>query len=129
MSEDTPATLIRGMRRQRQWSQEDLAEHAGLSLTTIKKAECGGKTVTTATLHAIAQAFDVATTDLYANRVPRPLLDVEPDHQALARLRSGIAPPVQMDGQPMARALDGPVDLEAIRSTIARIEAFIPSCD
>jgi transcriptional regulator with XRE-family HTH domain len=126
MSDATsPAEQIRGLRRQQQWTQEELAERAGLSVTTIKKAECRdpGKTVTTATLHAIARALDVTTTELYADRPPAPMLEAEPDHQALARLRAAIAPPATLDGTPLPLPSDGPVDLEAIRARVQRAEA------
>ncbi len=62
------AGRICGLRRQLRWSQERLAEEAGVSVTTIKKTESGRGEVTTATLHAIARAFGTTTNDLYSER-------------------------------------------------------------
>ncbi|WP_017559876.1 helix-turn-helix domain-containing protein [Nocardiopsis baichengensis] len=116
-------TNIRSLRRHRQWSQEHLAEQAGLSPTTVGKAERGGQ-VTTATLHAIARALEVSTSDLYSDRAITPRLDAQPDHHALARLRAVITPPVGITGTPLLEeaAAEGPVDLEAIATAVQRIE-------
>lgn len=95
----TPRGQIRGLRRQHKWSQEHLAEYADLSVTTVKKAEAGGR-LNTATLHSIAAALGVQTSDLYANTAITPRLDAEPDHHALARLRAVISPPVGINGAP-----------------------------
>lgn len=116
------AGRVRGLRRQLRWSQERLAEEAGLSVTTIKKAESGRGEVTTATLHAIARALGTTTNELYADRAHVPMLAAEPDHQGMARLRAAIAPPVGITGAPIGVVASGPVDLASIDSAIVRIE-------
>lgn len=113
---------VRGLRRQRQWSQERLAEAAGLSVTTVKKVESGGS-VTTGTLHAIAHALGVRTTELYADRPADAALAGEPAaNQGLARLRAVIAPPVGLSGEPLLEPTPGPVNLAAVESAVARTE-------
>ncbi|MDA0564803.1 helix-turn-helix transcriptional regulator [Streptomonospora sp. S1-112] len=120
-------TRIRKLRTGRGWSQEELAEAAGLSVTTIKKAEADPPRgeVTTGTLHAIATALGVDTVALYVDRAPRPHLEAEPDYQAMARMRSAIAPPLKIDGTPIIEAADdGEIDLPAIRRGIDRVQAM-----
>jgi transcriptional regulator with XRE-family HTH domain/tetratricopeptide (TPR) repeat protein len=110
---------IRGLRRRQQWSQERLAEAAELSVTTIKKAERGGE-VSTATLHAIARALGVRTTELYADGAVVPALGAEPNHHMLARLRAAISPPVGLTGAPVIEPPTGPVDVHAIEQNVRR---------
>lgn len=50
------AEAIREARRQRGWSQETLAEHAGLSRPTIARVEAGND-ISTATLAKVAEAL------------------------------------------------------------------------
>lgn len=122
MSESsTPHSQIRGHRRVQEMTQEALADAAGLSVTTVRKAEQGGE-VNTRTLHQIAQALSVTTTELYADRPIMPHLDAEPDHHAIARLRAAITPPIGLAGVPLLHSVDGPVDIAAIESTVAAIE-------
>jgi transcriptional regulator with XRE-family HTH domain len=50
------AAAIREARRQRSWSQETLAEHAGVSRPTIARIEAGND-ISTATLAKVAEAL------------------------------------------------------------------------
>jgi transcriptional regulator with XRE-family HTH domain len=116
------AGRIRGLRRQLRWSQERLAEEAGMSVTTIKKAESGRGEVTTTTLHAIARALGTTTNDLYTERAHVPVLAAEPSQHSMARLRAAVAPPVGISGVPIATDMSGPVDLTAIDAATTRVE-------
>jgi transcriptional regulator with XRE-family HTH domain len=128
MSDATLCNRIRGLRKQKRWTQEELADAAGVSVTTIKKAENPGSgSVTTGTLHAIATALEVTTTELYTDRAPDPMLSAEPDHQALARLRAAISPPVGLTGTPLTGASDAPVDLARIHTRLAALTALYDS--
>lgn len=122
MTEVSTAMSIRGLRRQQRLSQEALAERAGLSTTTIKKAESGRGYVSTRTLHAIARALDVDTRTLYITRSVAPRLADEPQHQALADLRAAISPPLGIDGDPMCLDTSQPVDLEEIEANVWHTE-------
>lgn len=128
MSQDTLHDRIRGLRKQRRWSQEQLAEEAGLSVTTVKKAESVHRRgeITTGTLHAIATALDVTTTELYTDRAPIGTSSDSEDDQVLARLRATISPPVGIDGTPILPTLtdDGPIDLAALHATASRLEVL-----
>ncbi|MBB6118164.1 helix-turn-helix domain-containing protein [Nocardiopsis algeriensis] len=131
MFEDSLRSRIRALRKQQGMSQEELAEAAGLGVTTIKKAENpnrGGE-LTTGTLHSIAQALGVTTTELYADRAPMPGLEEAGDDQVLARLRSAIAPPVGLSGTPMVEDLDQPVDLEMLERDVARARTLYHADD
>ncbi|MFC9085380.1 helix-turn-helix domain-containing protein [Nocardiopsis dassonvillei] len=116
------------MRKQKRWSQEQLAEEAGLSVTTIKKAENPGRRgeITTGTLHAIATALGVTTTELYTDRAPIGTSSDSEDDQVLARLRAAISPPVGIDGSPLLPEVvsDGPVDLAELHATASRLEVL-----
>ncbi|MGH3741515.1 MAG: helix-turn-helix domain-containing protein [Micromonosporaceae bacterium] len=116
------AGRVRGLRRQLRWSQERLAEEAGLSVTTVKKAESGRGEVNTATLHAIARALGTTTNELYTDRAHVPVLAAEPDHQALASLRAVIAPPVGIAGAPVGITSTARVELSTIDRAVTHVE-------
>ncbi|TQN31152.1 DNA-binding XRE family transcriptional regulator [Haloactinospora alba] len=119
----TPRGQIRGLRRQHQWSQEDLAEAAARSVTTIKKAESGGH-VRTDVLHDIAAALGVTTSDLYTNTAIAPQLGAEPDHHALARLRAVASPPIGLDGSPIVEPTDDDATPGDIVADVKRAETY-----
>lgn len=110
------------MRRQRRLSQEQLADQAGLSVTTVKKAESGRGYVSGRTLHAIARALDVDTDGLYTTRSVAPTLNDEPEHQALAELRAAISPPVGIDGTPLCLDTSRAADLGKIDNEVSNTE-------
>lgn len=122
MNEANTAQGIRALRRQRRLSQEQLAELAGLSVTTIKKAEAGRGYVSGRTLHAIAQALEVSTQDLYDTKPTVPNLRDEGDQRSLAAIRAAISPPVGLDGNPVVNCPSQPVTLSGISQEIARID-------
>jgi len=55
---------IRGLRKERQWRQIDLAAHSGLNVIYISDLENGRKEICLRTLQAVATAFDMKITDL-----------------------------------------------------------------
>lgn len=55
---------IRRLRRQRQWTQTELAERALVSLRTIVRIEAGETRPNRSTLRLIAQALDTTEYDL-----------------------------------------------------------------
>ncbi|MGE3858104.1 MAG: DUF4177 domain-containing protein [Dehalococcoidia bacterium] len=58
-------TLIQALRRQRSWSQDDLAGAAGLNLRTVQRIERNGE-ASLQSRRAIAAAFDIESTELDA---------------------------------------------------------------
>lgn len=57
---------VREARVRRGWSQEALAEHAGLHRTYIGSVERGERNVSLRNIYALADALGVAPTDLLA---------------------------------------------------------------
>lgn len=57
---------IRSIRRQRDWTQEYLAEQAGLHVTYIISLEKGKKSASVDTLKKISDAFCITLPDLFA---------------------------------------------------------------
>src|SRR5215207_7680036 len=53
------------MRREREWSQERLAERAGINATTVVHLEKGKVSPTVETLEKLAQALDVNVVDIF----------------------------------------------------------------
>lgn len=87
------ADNLRAHRRTAGLSQEQLAEQAGLSTSVIRKLEQGGQ-ARVETLHQIAAALDVSTSDLFAADNPTPVVGDESNRQKLAPLREALMPPV-----------------------------------
>lgn len=58
--------MVRVMRIERSWSQEDLAAAAGLSPRTVQRVESDGR-ASLETRKALAAAFDVQVSDLKGN--------------------------------------------------------------
>ncbi|HXG92394.1 MAG TPA: helix-turn-helix transcriptional regulator [Blastocatellia bacterium] len=56
---------IRTLREQRGWSQEKLAEMAGLHRTYVGAIERGERNVALLNIERIAQAFDMTISDLF----------------------------------------------------------------
>ncbi|MEU0737998.1 helix-turn-helix transcriptional regulator [Streptomyces sp. NPDC006134] len=89
------ADNVKRLRRVRGWSQEQLAEEADLSVSTVRKLEQGGH-VSMETLAALATAFGVSTSALFASEAPKPQLGPqdEQNRRNLAELRRALMPPV-----------------------------------
>ncbi|GGQ50381.1 hypothetical protein GCM10010250_22510 [Streptomyces althioticus] len=84
---------VRAHRRTRGWTQEKLAEEAGLSVGVIRKIEQGG-TARVETLHCIARAYEIPTSQLFAPGAPLPVEEDGTNRQLLAQLRRALMPPV-----------------------------------
>jgi transcriptional regulator with XRE-family HTH domain len=56
---------IRGFRKQKQLSQADLAEKAGISITFLSSIERGNKYPASVTLSKIVNALDVSVSELF----------------------------------------------------------------
>ena len=55
---------VRKLREARTWSQEQLAEHAGLNRSYVGEIECGEAIASIVTADKIARAFDVSISTL-----------------------------------------------------------------
>lgn len=89
------ADNVRKYRRTAGLNQEQLAETADLSLSTVRKAEQGGH-VSMETLAALARALGVSTSALFVTEAPRSVLgtDDEANRRYLAELRRALMPPI-----------------------------------
>ena len=56
--------VLRKMRKQRAWSQEELAHRAGIAMRYVSLLETNNRQPTLSTLHVIAQAFDLSVSEL-----------------------------------------------------------------
>lgn len=126
MTNDTPCTRIRGLRKQKRWSQEHLADEAQVSLSTVRRAEDPTTVgdIRSGLLHQIADALGVTTVDLYTDRAPQATLAEDTSNdRALARLRAAISPAVGIDGHPILPEVDdtAPVDLDILHTTATRL--------
>lgn len=65
MSKKTPETKLRAARRAKNMRQEDLADAAGVSQSTIVRLESGQNEPTFATALCIARALGVSPLDLW----------------------------------------------------------------
>lgn len=89
------ADNVRKYRRTAGMNQEELAEAAELSLSTVRKVEQGGD-ARVETLHALARALGVTTSALFATEAPRSIVGPQDDanRQHLVELRRALMPPV-----------------------------------
>ena len=99
MSESTTADRCRELRRRRGMTQEELAEKAGVSITSVRKIEQGGQ-VRMETLNKLARALNVVTVTFAAPTSPEPQ-EASIDDLVLAEMRSAIHPPISLTGQPI----------------------------
>ncbi|MFF7245516.1 helix-turn-helix domain-containing protein [Embleya sp. NPDC008237] len=90
---------VRSCRRRAGYSQEQLAEAAGLSLGTIRKVEQGG-TLRMESLHTIARALGLQTSTLLAADAPEPVRSDDPNRLHLIELRKALTPPVGLSARP-----------------------------
>ncbi|MBP0460879.1 helix-turn-helix domain-containing protein [Streptomyces montanisoli] len=84
---------VRSQRRTAGLTQEQLAEEADLSLSTIRKVEQGGS-VSVETIHTLARALGTTTSSLFASGAPAPTVEPEGDGPKLMALRRALMPPV-----------------------------------
>ncbi|MFE3197008.1 helix-turn-helix domain-containing protein [Embleya sp. NPDC059237] len=83
---------VRKYRRVVGLSQEEPAHRAGLGLSTVAKLEQGG-TVRIETLHMIARALDVETSDLMVSAGREPIVESDFHSLQVMELRKVLTPP------------------------------------
>ncbi|WP_329371985.1 helix-turn-helix domain-containing protein [Streptomyces sp. NBC_00669] len=86
---------VRRYRRMAGLSQEQLADEAELSTGTIQKVEQGGS-VRIETLHIIARALGIRTSQLLAEDPPNPQRHVPGERLSLQALRIALTPPLAL---------------------------------
>jgi transcriptional regulator with XRE-family HTH domain len=109
------ADNVKKYRRRKGWSQEDLSEHSGLSIGTIRNLE-QGRTVRMETLHTVARALNVKTSQLMASDEPQPVRRDDPNRLNLRDLRTALTPPVGLADT--APATDDEPNLRTFRRTV-----------
>ncbi|WP_405793365.1 helix-turn-helix transcriptional regulator [Streptomyces sp. NBC_01506] len=102
------AKNVRKHRRRRGWSQELLAEMAGVSIQTVRKIEQGGD-VRTDTLHMVARGLQVTTAELFVADSPAPVVGDEASRRNLVELRKALMPPVGLEAPVILAAETGDV--------------------
>src|SRR5690554_3729378 len=110
---------IREYRMLHGFTQEGLAEKAGMHPNTIKKLEQGG-TARMDTLHRIARALNTTTGSLISSR-PRLLEHGDDGKLDLLDLRRTISPPIIVDGDPLCDDTEPP-DLPALHDALIRLD-------
>ncbi|MEV7287136.1 helix-turn-helix domain-containing protein [Streptomyces sp. NPDC093252] len=93
MSEEL-ARNVRRYRRARGYSQEELAHRSGLSVGPVRRIEQGQDGFRMETLHSIARALGVKTSDLMAPGPPEPVKLDDPNSQNLRELRIALTPAI-----------------------------------
>ncbi len=118
---DLPGTRVRDHRLARGLTQEQLAEHAGLSLGVVKKIEQGGNG-RLETYHALARALRVRTSALFEPGGPH--LTRRPDDGAidLMPLRQAVCPPFTLHGPLRADTVETEPDLRQLWRTARRVD-------
>ncbi|WP_138968426.1 helix-turn-helix transcriptional regulator [Streptomyces sp. YIM 121038] len=82
---------VRKHRRLAGLTQEELAHAAGVAPSTVRKLEQGGN-VRIETLHILARALHLKTSQLMASGTPEPVRAEDPTRVGLAELRSALNP-------------------------------------
>ncbi|MEU0120595.1 helix-turn-helix transcriptional regulator [Streptomyces albidoflavus] len=93
---DELADNLRKYRRAKGLSQEQLAHRAGLSVGPVRRIEQGDDGVRMETLHVLARALGVKTSDLMAAGAPEPVKLDDPNGQNLRELRIALSPAVSL---------------------------------
>jgi transcriptional regulator with XRE-family HTH domain len=93
---DELAHNVRKYRRAAGLSQEQLAHRANLSVGPIRRIEQGHDGVRMETLHAIARAVGVKTSDLMAAGAPEPVSHRDPNSLNLRELRIALTPAISL---------------------------------
>ncbi|HLL32464.1 MAG TPA: helix-turn-helix transcriptional regulator [Streptomyces sp.] len=128
-SAEVPGTRVRDIRLARGLTQEQLAEHANLSLAVVKKIEQGGNGRLD-TYHALARALDVRTSALFEPGAPHATTRADDDKVDLMPLRQAITPPMAATGRLLIDdAIEPEPDLSNLRSTAATLAASYYSDD
>ncbi len=116
-----PGERLRATRVRRGFTQEALAERAGLSVGVIKKLERGG-TGRLETYHALARALNVRTSALLESAGPHQVRRSDADKIDLLSFRQVITPPVGALGPVAAQSsLDPEPDLVRLGETAGTV--------
>jgi transcriptional regulator with XRE-family HTH domain len=122
---DPPAAFtgdrLKDARLRAGYTQEQLAERAGLSLGVIKKLERGG-TGRLDTYHALARALNVRTSALLESAGPHRNRRADTDNIDLMPLRQAIAPPISITGR-LTTDADVEPDLPRLAATVRSLAA------
>ncbi|WPW31493.1 helix-turn-helix domain-containing protein [Streptomyces atratus] len=110
---DELADSLRKYRRAAGLSQEQLAHRAGLSVGPVRKIEQGDDGVRMETLHALARALGVKTSNLMVAGAPKPVPHDNPNTLNLRELRIALTPAVGL-AAPDAPTGDAP-DIRRLR--------------
>jgi transcriptional regulator with XRE-family HTH domain len=110
---DELADNLRKFRRAKGLSQEQLAYRAGLSVGPVRRIEQGKDGVRMETLHSIARALGVKTSDLMAAGPPEPVSHEDPNTMNLRELRIALTPAMSL--APVAPPAGAEPDLRRLR--------------
>lgn len=115
------AKNVKKHRRRKGWSQERLAEQAGVAIQTVRKIEQGGD-VRTGTLHMVARGLQVTTAELFVADSPAPVVGDETSRRSLVELRKALMPPVGLEA-PVVLAVESG-DVGDLRQRIEDVHAL-----
>lgn len=114
---------LRRWRRRRGYSQEELAERAGVSVGVVRKLEQEDETATQRqgvrleSLYKLARALDVHTAMLFTLRGPEPV-DRDPTQQSLLPVRMALTPPLGIASTPTISEQPTVPDVGVLRSQL-----------
>ncbi|MGH8909811.1 MAG: helix-turn-helix domain-containing protein [Egibacteraceae bacterium] len=114
---------LRRWRRRRGYSQEELAQRAGVSVGVVRKLEQEDETATQRqgvrleSLYKLARALDVHTAKLFTPRGPEPI-DQDPTQQALLPIRVALTPPLEIAPTPAISEQATVPDVGVLRSQL-----------
>lgn len=122
---ETIGERVAAIRARRAFTQEELAELSGVSVATIRKLEQNERTsARMSTLHKLATALRVTTSELLA---PSPRLagpPSEPDGMTVLALRRALTPPRGLDGVLLADAESEPPTIDSLRESLRVSRGF-----
>jgi transcriptional regulator with XRE-family HTH domain len=104
---------LRAQRLVRIWTQQELAERAGVALSAVKKVEAGGN-ATLRTIVKVAQALSIAQ-DLSAVFAPAAVTTI-------AEMERAAAAPRQRARRPVSPVASSPADTAAARRGAPAVE-------
>jgi transcriptional regulator with XRE-family HTH domain len=112
------------IRRQRGLTQEQLAERAGVSVSTVRKLEQRDReSASLPTLRKLGAALDVTTVELFAptTRLDEPMLSTA-DRDDLYAIRRALQPARAWNGEVISLADDDePPTISAVRESVAEV--------
>ncbi|GGX77541.1 helix-turn-helix domain-containing protein [Streptomyces hiroshimensis] len=116
---------VKKHRRTAGLTQETLALAAGVAPSTVAKLEQGGN-VRIETLHLLARALHVKTSQLMASDTPAPVREEDPTKVGLVELRNSLTPAIGL-AAPVTETPEQEPDLEALLDLVRRGSAAYDS--